>query len=55
MIVGGNKVYLLTPFLGHGVAAGGSMSIEHGGREAGRQPSSQLEEALNLSSSDAVT
>lgn len=56
MIVGGNEVDLLTlPWDTVSLPGGGSMSTELGGSGAGRQPGSRLEEALDLSSSDAVT
>ncbi|MEQ2169795.1 hypothetical protein GOODEAATRI_028799 [Goodea atripinnis] len=55
MIVGGNKVYLLTPLWDTVSLLGESMPIDRGGRGAGRRPSNRQEEALHLSSSDDVT
>lgn len=55
MIVGGNEVYLLTPPWDTVSLLGDQCPLSMGEEGAGRQPSSQLEEALNLSSNDAVT
>ena len=55
MIVVGNKVYLLTPPWDMVSLLGDRCPLSAGEEGAGRQPRSRLEEALNLSSSDAVT